>query len=58
MNTTLAKKICEKAKEIGYDKCGIIKIEDINGFENQLNKRIKSCLSTSGVSLFNSLISP
>ncbi len=41
MNTTLAKKICEKAKEIGYDKCGIIKIEDINGFENQLNKRIK-----------------
>ena len=39
MNQNLAKEICEKALEFGYNKCGIISVKDINGFEDELNRR-------------------
>jgi epoxyqueuosine reductase len=42
MKEKLTKEICDKAIEYGYDKCGIIPITDIEGFEEALNKRIET----------------
>ena len=38
--TLLAEKIKSAALEMGYEKCGIIKISQIDGYEEKLNERI------------------
>lgn len=39
--TLLAEQIKSTALDIGYEKCGIIKISDMNGYEEKLNERIE-----------------
>jgi len=40
MNIT-PKEICEKALDLGYAACGIIKVNDMRGYEDMINKRIE-----------------
>jgi len=39
--TLLAEQIKSAALEIGYEKCGIIKISQLDGYEEKLNERIE-----------------
>jgi len=39
--TLLAEQIKSAALEMGYEKCGIIKISQLNGYEEKLSKRIE-----------------
>jgi epoxyqueuosine reductase len=38
--TLLAEQIKNAALEMGYEKCGIIKVSDLDGYEEKLNERI------------------
>ena len=41
MGRKLANVICNKALELGYDDCGIIKISSMSGYAEKLSERIR-----------------
>lgn len=48
MVTLLAEQLKSTALEMGYEKCGIIKISELNGYEEKLNERINHIPQSKG----------
>lgn len=43
MNNNLAQKINDKAIELGFDGCGIVKLAELKGYEEKLKQRMEAC---------------